>query len=220
METLKDASMTTFAPHLQVIICEDARCVFSRGVNIGIITEDDIFLVKQDFFTGGKKNTIYTDQDIKIITESLKLKGATTEERIKAIENAAIELVNLKDQMKKEKDPTNGNALRERSRALVKEFANETNIETGMEIEDLYKKNFEKAPAAPAAPDPAAAELEAAKKNDLKKLADLTAKMIAVKKKKEANALMKQAEAIRDLYKKDPEIKAAFSAIKKQYNKK
>lgn len=77
-----EASMQQFLPHLQVVTVDATGIVFSRTNNVGYI-ENGILFTRPEYLPGGAKNTVFFDQDFKVLSDTLKLKEVTTEEAYK-----------------------------------------------------------------------------------------------------------------------------------------
>ena len=94
------AQMLQLLPHLQIITESNGmKNIFSRTHNIGYV-QGDTFFVKEEFFTGGAKNSVFTDQDIKMVVETLRLKHACTEAIHIAEENKVKRVLDILKEIK------------------------------------------------------------------------------------------------------------------------
>ena len=235
---LKNAGLTTLTAALLVVDCENEKIVFAHGTNIGYISPDKIFYVKQEYFKGGSKHTVFTQQFIEIIEKTYQLEGSITEERVVALQNSVKELGNINTTLNREKDPVKVKALVEHALSIVKEFSNVPNQKRFAEIE--AKANAILNPVAPAvkpvapavkpviippAPPLSAEEkLKAAKKNALLQFDILNVHMKKQKAKKAAKVFMNEAEKLKLTFEtnfsKDPDIVKAFNAVKRTFSTK
>ncbi|MES3019383.1 MAG: hypothetical protein V4721_16470 [Bacteroidota bacterium] len=132
---LKAAGLTKLTDHLLVVDCEDQKVVFAFGQNIGYISDEEMLLVKKDFFEGGGKSTVHVKQAIKIVEQTYQLRGSITEERIVELEKSVKDLSDINNSLTKEKDKTNAQSLLRSAMEIFQKYPTESNKNVYAEIQ-------------------------------------------------------------------------------------
>lgn len=150
LNEIKSASMQKLNDNLVVVFIGDDRIVFAFGTNVGYIRNDNILIMPAEFYTGGKKSTLFINQYIDVLKKVYNLAGATTEEIINQAVSMQRQLETFADLIKKEKDADKAKAILSESEVLAANLGTQNAQELIMSIRNktaaIISKGKEAAP--------------------------------------------------------------------------